>query len=151
MSRVGGVSAWETRRDEASQRLVLASVSRQLELKVFEAGLCGKLRLCLKKPASQAGAGTGAPCRGEGVEGSSTFVGFEPSFGLTARWKELSHRVRAAEDRSCGSRTLEMALYDSILDREEHNWKLRKESCSEDVAGRKKLWEARRAGTAELP
>ena len=49
MSRVGLVSAWETRRDEASQRLVLASVSRQLELQVFEAGLCGKLRFCLKK------------------------------------------------------------------------------------------------------
>jgi len=69
-----------TPRKEASQRLVLASVSRQLELKVFEVRRAAEGEL-----------------------------------------KELSRRVRAAE---------------------EHNWKLRKESCSEDVAGRKKLWEA---------
>ncbi|CAE7908289.1 unnamed protein product [Symbiodinium microadriaticum] len=76
--------AWQepavTPRKEASQRLVLASVSRQLELQVFEVRRAAEKEL-----------------------------------------KELSHRVRAAE---------------------EHNWKLRKESCSEDVAGRKKLWEA---------
>ncbi|CAE6971223.1 unnamed protein product [Symbiodinium natans] len=65
---------------EASQRLVLASVSRQLELKVFEVRHAAEREL-----------------------------------------KELARRVRAAE---------------------ENSFKLRKESCSEDVAGRKKLWEA---------
>eukprot|EP00439_Symbiodinium_sp_Y106_P072388 s2908_g13.t1 len=69
---------------EASQRLVLASVSRQLELKVFEVRRAAEGEL-----------------------------------------KDLSRRVRAAEETTG-----------------EHNWKLRKESCSEDVAGRKKLWEA---------
>ena len=38
---------------EASQRLVLASVSRQLELKVFEAELCGVALRSLNMPASR--------------------------------------------------------------------------------------------------
>ena len=93
----------------------------------------------------------GAPCRGGGVEGrfpcplaSSPFVRLHVS-GLGAF--PSSPGCRGDDRRPVVAWGEKLSTQSGAAARQhhawqEHNWKLRKESCSEDVAGRKKLWEA---------